>query len=132
MKRFVARYSVDKSTGEDLCNKVRNIIRALSSRGFIVKQVASDGATEHISAKKQIATITAKYAFIYLDPALPQDLLVAFPHPSFPSIMVYIGGKMPHWVKKFVNAMDNSSLKKEKRYLTFGAKKINLSMIEEV
>ena len=132
MKRVVARYSVDKSTGEDLCNKIRNIIRALAARGFIVNQVASDGATENVSAMKQIATITAKEVFADLDPSLPQDILVAFPHPSFSSIMVYIGGEMPHWVKKFVNAMDNSSFKKEKRDLTFRGAKINLGMIEDV
>ena len=42
---------------------------------------------------------------------------------------IYIGGGMPHWIKKFVNAMENSTYKKEKQDLTFNGKKINLSMI---
>ena len=64
MKRVVARYSVGKSTGEDIMNKIRNVIRALASRGFIINQIASDGATENVSAMKQISTITAKDAFV--------------------------------------------------------------------
>ena len=41
-------------------------------------------------------------------------------------------GEMPHWVKKFVNAMENSSLPKSKRNMEYRGSKINLGMIEKV
>ena len=47
IKRAVARYSVGaKSTGSDLAEKIEHVICALHLRGFIVNQVASDGASE--------------------------------------------------------------------------------------
>ena len=55
MKRVVARFSVGSSTGEELCNKIRFVIRALSSREFIVNQVTFYGATENVSTIKQLA-----------------------------------------------------------------------------
>jgi len=73
-----------------------------------------------------MATITAKDAFPGLDIRLPQDTPVAFLHPTFPSVLVYIGGEMPHWVRFFVNALDNSSSLKEKRDLTLCGKKMVL------
>ena len=39
---------------------------------------------------------------------------------------------MPHWVKNFINAMENSSKKKEQRDLTMHGGKISLGMIEKV
>ena len=81
---------------------------------------------------KQIAPIKACDAFTNLNQQLPQDTLVAFPHPTFPDILVYIGGEMPRWIKKFVNAMENSSRTKKKRSLVFEGEKINLDMIKSV
>ena len=83
MKNVVARYSVEKSSGENLLITIRNIIRALASYGFIVNQIACDGATENVLAIKQIDTLTAKAIFPDLRTNLPQDLPVAFPHPLF-------------------------------------------------
>ena len=93
MKRIVARYSVCKSSWEDLSKKVLNIIRGLAPRGFIVIQMVSDGATYNVSAMKQLATLTAKEVFPNLPSNFPQDILVAFFHPTFPSTIIYIGGK---------------------------------------
>ena len=81
MKRVVAQYSIGKSSDEELCNKFRFVIRALASRGFIVSQVTCDGATENVSAMKQITTFKASDAFANLDKQLPQETLVAFHHP---------------------------------------------------
>ena len=89
-KRVLVRFSVGKSSGETLMNTVRKVIRALASRGFVVNQIASDGATENVSAMKQMATIIANDAFPNLDPRLPQDVPVAFKHPTFPSVLVFI------------------------------------------
>ena len=71
MKRVVARFSIGKSSGEELCNKIRFVICALVSRGFIVNQMTCDGATENVSAMKQIATIKASDTFANLDQQLP-------------------------------------------------------------
>ena len=47
-------------------------------------------------------------------------------------ISTLIIGEMPHWIKKFVNAMEKSSAPKEKRDMTFRGEKISLHMIENV
>ena len=57
---------------------------------------------------------------------------MAFVHPFSGNILVYIGGEMPHWIKKFVNALENSGLDSEKRSMEFRGKKISLRMIEKV
>lgn len=45
---------------------------------------------------------------------------------------IFIGGQMPHWIIKFVNALKSLSDKKSKRDMTFRDFKINLGMIEKV
>ena len=57
---------------------------------------------------------------------------MAFVHPFSGNILVYIGGEMPHWMKKFVNALENSGLDSEKRSMEFRGKKISLHMLEKV
>lgn len=134
MKRSVARYSVSNSTGEGLARKIIPIITALFTRGFIVNQVTFDGASENVSAMKQLGTITAEEAFADLvrNTKLPKDMKVGFYHPIKKDVVIYIGGEMPHWVKKFVNAMENSSKENSKRDLTYRNCKINLGMIHHV
>ena len=39
---------------------------------------------------------------------------------------------MHHCVKKYVNAMENSSLRNEKRNMTFRGQEVSLGMVEEV
>ena len=76
-----------------------SVIWALSIRGFIVNQIASDGATKNVSAMKQLATLTAQEVFdLELDCGLPISMKVAFPHPVRTHTNVYIGGEMPHWI----------------------------------
>jgi hypothetical protein len=60
--------------------------------GFIVNQVTSDGATENVSAMKQLATLNASDIFDDLSSSLPGDVPVAFPHPVFEDLKVFIGG----------------------------------------
>ena len=65
-----------------------------------MNQIASDGASENVSAMKQLATLSAKEVFgDSHDEMLPQQKLIAFPHPARLHILIYIGGEMPHWVK---------------------------------
>jgi hypothetical protein len=93
MKRVIARYSVGSSNGEDLYTKINVVIRGIAARGFIVNQIASDGATENVSAMKQLATLTAGDVFPGLKVALPKHIKVAFKHPVFEDELVFIGGK---------------------------------------
>lgn len=110
-----------------------SVIRALSICGIIVNQIASDGATKNVSAMKQLATISTAEAFgDQLGEMLPKSIKVAFPHPVRSHIKVYIGGEMPHWIKKFANAMENSSKKSSNRDMEFCGGKINLGMIHNV
>ena len=133
LKICVARYSVSSSNGEDLKRKISEVIWALPARGFIVNQVASDGATENVSAMNQLASITAKEAFPDADiPKSLENIGVAFKHPVYTTVMIYIGGEMPHWIKKFVNAMESSSSPKSKRDMKYKGASINLKMIETV
>ena len=132
MKRVVARYSVGKSNGEVLCQIIEHVICGLAMRGFIVNQVTSDGATENVSAMKQLATLKASEMFDNLCSSLPGNVPVAFPHPVFDKQIVFIGGEMPHWVKKFINAMENSSSSKSSRNMCFKGGFINLNMVEKV
>lgn len=131
MKRVVARYSVGKANGEFLHNTILHVISGLASRGFIVNQISSDGATENVSALSQLANIKASELFQLRD-WMP-DMHIAFKHPVSPTL-VFVGGEMSHWIKKFVNAMENSSLpeNKSKRNMRYGGGEIKLSLIEEV
>lgn len=63
LKRSVARFSVTNSTGEYLVRHIHRIIAYLYARGFIVNQVASDGATENVSAMKQLTTHSVSEVF---------------------------------------------------------------------
>lgn len=140
LKRSVARFSVCSSNGEDLKRKILKVIAALPAYGFIVNQLASNSATENMLEMKQLANTSVKEAFpdgvqvvngekeYYPD----SEFMVAFRHPVFDHVLVYIGGEMLHWIKKFVNAMECSSDPKSKRDMELNGCKINLGMIEKV
>lgn len=133
MKRVVARYSVGKANGEFLHNTILHVVCGLASRGFLVNQITSDGATENVSALSQLANINASDVFPNgVREGMP-DMPIAFKHPVSPNL-IYVGGEMSHWVKKFVNAMENSSLpeSKSKRKMTYQGAELKLSLIEEV
>ena len=92
-KRSVARYSVRNSNGESLKRKIRDIIDALSIRGFIVNQIASDGATENVSCMKQLATKYAKDVWPEIPDSMPGKIKVSFEHPHYHDVLVFIGGR---------------------------------------
>ena len=60
---------------------------------------------------------------------LPLDTKIAFNHPNphYSQIKIFIGGEMPHWVKKFRNALDS-----KKRDLTFRGKRFNLALLHMI
>lgn len=98
-----------------------------------MNQITSDGATENVSALSQLANIQASDVFPNgIRDGMP-DMPIAFKHPVSTNL-IFVGGEMSHWVKKFVNAMENSSLpdSKSKRKMMYQGSEIKLSLIEEV
>jgi hypothetical protein len=58
-------------------------------------------------------------------------LVLAFPHPLFgDDILVFVGGDMPHCIKKLVNTLEKSGWAKHARNLRRNGKKMSLQMIE--
>ena len=102
--------------------------------GFIVVYVVGDGAAENRTTFKTLATITARkvlskcFDMMQLK-GLPLDFKIAFLHPNkyFKDVLIFVGGDMPHWVKKFRNALDN-----KKRHLTFCGKTFNLAILKAI
>ena len=130
-----ARYGLKSIDSNFLVPTIRKIILHLSYCGFIVDTIVGDGASENRSTFKILATITAKtilgehYPEELLED-LPTEMKIAFPHPNpeyADRIKIFIGGEMPHWVKKFRNAMDSS-----KRELTFNGCQFNLNMFKDI
>ena len=63
---------------------------------------------------------------------LPNDKLkIAFAHPCDTEIKVFIGGEMPHLVKKIVNRLERTSCSKNKVSLAFRGHPMSLNMIKE-
>lgn len=126
-----ARYGLKSVTSEFLVRKIREIILTLSLFGFIVDTIVGDGASENRSTFKALATLSASdilsphYDSEFIK-GLPLDTKIAFKHPNphYSHIKIFIGGEMPHWVKKFRNALDS-----KKRDLTFRGKRFNLALL---
>ena len=60
------------------------------------------------------------------------NLKIAFKHPKQKDVFIFIGGDMPHIVKRMVNVLESSSKKNNKRKLEYGGKKLNLDMLRNV
>ena len=112
-----ARYCLKTIDSEFLIPTIRKIILHLSYCGFLVDTIVGDGASENRSTFKILATISARdiltehYGDALME-AMPSDFKIAFYHPNpvyKDHIKIFIGGEMPHWVKKFRNAMDSKN-----------------------
>ena len=133
LKQIVARYSVSAGiSGEFLSMTFEEVICALYIHGLIVINITADGAAENRSCFKQLATFQAQDLFKATpgkqlpNPKLP----VAFLHLSDDNLKVFIGGEMPHLVKKIANAMYRSSRDDKSTNLIYKGKEINLNMIK--
>lgn len=133
---IVARYGLKSVDTEFLIPTIKELILALCHYGFIVNDIVGDGASENRSTFKLLATITAReilskhFDATYLKD-LPLHIKVAFEYPckhlADQGVLVFIDGEMPHWAKKFRNALDN-----KKRNLTFRGKSFCLNNLYEV
>ena len=101
-----------------LLSELPKIICGLYSYGIIVNNITADGASENRSTFRALATITMKDVFkinnsIILtekqNSLLPlTEYKVAFRHPIQNNIIIFLGGEMPHLIKKIVNAFERS------------------------
>ena len=148
LKSVVARYSTGSGIkAEFLVYRIREIITSLYVFGLIVNNICGDGATENRSAFKQLATFTVNDIFqtgcrqckktsqqaienSLLDNLPNRELKIAFSHPCDEGIKVFIGGEMPHLIKKIVNRLENSCGVKSKVSLKFRGQLMSLDMIK--
>ena len=115
----VARYGLTSVKNTFLLDAIPKLIVFLSNCGFIVDTIVGDGAGENRSVFKTFATITANVIFKdHFDKeflkTMPMDTKIAFPHPNpeyADKVKIFIGGEMPHWVKRFRNVLDNKKKK---------------------
>jgi hypothetical protein len=126
MKFYGARYDIRTMDATCIQNTVIKVTAALSCYGFIVDTLAADGSSEYRSANKMMATITAKDIFGNF------DMKVAFHHPTRPSSIIFIGGDMPHLIKKCVNALERTGKSDSKTDLLFKGKKLIIAMLHEL
>ena len=73
----------------------------------------------------------ASKIFDHSDCLQDDDLPIAFTHPCDPKYIIFIGGEMPHWVKKVVNRLESSSNDKSKVHLLFKGQPLSLKMIKD-
>ena len=131
---FVARYNVKKTQFDFLARRIKEILVALKNHGYICSWIGNDGAIECRTATKMLCTISARD--ILVDIFTPEELnglsldtKVAMQHPSpgCEDIKVVFGSDMPHWVKKFRNALTNKS-----RDLKFRGRYMKLKQVEKI
>ena len=57
---------------------------------------------------------------------------IAFLHPKRSDVLIFIGGDMPHIVKRMVNVLKSSSKENSKRNLEDNGDKLDLKMLRDV
>ena len=97
-----------------------------------MNHVASDGVSENMTALETMTAHTSKDIFPLLNVKLPGNISVALYHPSRIRRLVFIGGKIPHWIKWAVNGLENRSESSHKRCLVLNNKLLGLGMIRWV
>lgn len=134
----VARCGMNTITGSWLAETIRKIIAMLDVYGFIVDSVVADGATENRSCNNQLATLTANelldLSFLsdMKRAILPTEKKIAFRHPTRPEITIFIWSDMPHWTKKFVNALERTDYSDSDTNLNFRGQPLSLVMLKQV
>ena len=136
-KHVVARYACgDGISSNFILNCVSKITVALYRYGLIVNNVVGDGATENRTACRRLATLTVEEVIgDFFTPSqkniLPMDFKIAYRHPIQDDVIIFIGGDMPHLIKKIANAFENSGVQPS-RDLEFGGEKMSLLMMRKI
>ena len=101
-----------------------------------MNNVTADGASENRSCNKALAThsLLEVFGFFLTDEqkkVLPVEMKVAFRHPILDDVWIFVGGVMPHLIKKIINAFDRSG-KKKSTDLKFRWHKMSLENVYEI
>ena len=140
LKHTIARYATGNGiSSQFLLSEINNMIISLSRVGLIVNNVVADGATENRSAMRALATHTVKEVLGKNDfftedqnKYLDMEKKIAFLHPKRSDVLIFIGGDMPHIVKRMVNVLESGSKENSKRNLKYNGEKLNLKMLRDV
>ena len=132
---IVSSESVSKVTPGKLANMALASIKTLGFYGFQVCVVVADGATENNSFFEGVATQSIE-SHIPIDlknkfPSIKYDFKNVMLHPITDEPIFFIAD-MPHLIKKIVNALEMSSLKKSKRNMKYSGCPLNSKMIQDV
>ena len=132
---IIASESVSSVTPARLSNMVLTAIKTLYMYHFSVCVIVSDGATENNSLFDGLSTFSTENM-------LPSDLKSKFKDVNFEykcvrkhpisHDLIFLIADMPHLVKKIVNALEMSSLKKSKRNMEFDGCPLNCKMIQDI
>ena len=113
---IVASESVSSVTPARLSNMGLASIKTLYMYQFHVCIIVSDGATENNSSK--FKDINFDYKFVRKHPISHDPM--------------FLIADMPHLIKKIVNYLEMSSLKKSKRNMEFDGCPLNSKMIQNI
>jgi len=143
---LAARYSLRSISGDTMLDKINEVTIGLALYGFIVTSTGEDGASENRSALKALGTISVKEYFKNHAPksakeklgpdiwavleAMP-DVPMAYRHPIYDEVLIFIGGDMPHCIKKVVNTLERSGWAHHDRNLRRNGQKMSLKMLEK-
>jgi hypothetical protein len=140
----VARYGMEKISGVWLAETIPLIAAVLAQYGFVVNAIVSDGAAENRSANHLLGEISAREVLKLSDSQMQQfsvdggllDMKIAFKHPTpvgvAKDVIIFILSDMPHWVKKFVNAMERTGKDNSETDLWFNGGQLSLAMLEDM
>ena len=142
LKYVVARYAVAAGVSSSLLlSEIPKIICGLYAFGIIVNNVTGDGASENRSTFRALANISMGDIFAMnnsLKLTTKQKTIfplsqynVAFHHPIQENIIIFVGGEMPHLIKKIVNALERSGSVKSTDLL-FRDQPMTLKMLQQL
>ena len=140
LKHTIARYATGNGiSSQFLLSEINNMIISLSRVGLIVNNVVANGKTENRSAMRTMTTHTVKKVVgknnMFIEEqnkCLDLEKKIEFLHPKRSDVLIFIGGDMPHIVKRIVNVLESSNKENSKRNLEYNGDKLNLKMLRDV
>ena len=138
----ISRYGVLSLDATFIYDKILSAIVACARFGFIANTLGCDRAAENRSALKTLGTLTVEDILsekIRNLPGsgnilneIPTKVKIAFRHPIYPNIIIFIGSDSPHLGKKIVNAFERSGDPKNTKSLYFEGQPIQLKMLRHL
>ena len=106
---------------------------------MIINNITADGASENCLVFKHLVAMTMGKIFTKDNIKLTckqKEVLtlkqkISYCHLIDGDVIIFIGGKIPHLVKKIVNTLESSGLAKGSRNLEFCRKPTSLAMVEK-